>query len=124
MDKVTIPTLFPVQQSLPKGDSLDIDRTLAADWERLNLGEQVAGKRIALGFGSRGVSSIDIIAKIVGGFGQSVRWRFCMGDALSASIFRRNMLTSHEGVWKNPAWRFVSTGYLPRSIEKLRELYT
>ena len=63
MDNVTIPTLFPVQQSLPKGDSLDIDRTLAADWERLNLGEQVAGKRIALGFGSRGVSSIDIIAK-------------------------------------------------------------
>ena len=63
MDNVTIPTLFSVQQSLPKGDSLDIDRTLAADWERLNLGEQVAGKRIALGFGSRGVSSIDIIAK-------------------------------------------------------------
>jgi hypothetical protein len=63
MENVKIPTLYPVKQALPKGDPVDIDRTLESDWARLGLARQVQGKRIALGFGSRGVASIDRIAK-------------------------------------------------------------
>ena len=63
MENVKIPTLYPVKQALPKGDPVDIDRTLESDWTRLGLADQVQGKRIALGFGSRGVASIDVIAK-------------------------------------------------------------
>ena len=63
MENVKIPTLYPVKQALPKGDPVDIDRTLESDWTRLGLADQVQGKRIALGFGSRGVASIDLIAK-------------------------------------------------------------
>ncbi len=62
MENVSIPTLYPVKQALPKGDPVDIDRTLDAEWERLGLAAQVRGQRIALGFGSRGVASIDRIA--------------------------------------------------------------
>ena len=62
MQNVSIPTLYPVRQDLPKGDPLDIQQTLAAEWARLELAEKVKGKRIALGFGSRGIASIDPIA--------------------------------------------------------------
>ncbi len=66
MENVKIPTLYPVKQALPKGEPVDIDRTLAADWERLDLASAVNSKRIALGFGSRGVASIGkIAAKLV-----------------------------------------------------------
>ena len=63
MDNVTIPTLHPIVQRLPKGDPVEIERTLDAEWARLGLAAQVQGKRIALGFGSRGIASIDRIAK-------------------------------------------------------------
>ena len=63
MDSIHIPTLYPVTQRLPKGEPVDIPRKLAADWQRLGLAAQVQGKRIALGFGSRGIASIDIIAR-------------------------------------------------------------
>lgn len=63
MENVKIPTLYPVKQALPKGEPVDINRTLEADWERLGLASAVDGKRIALGFGSRGIASIDAIAK-------------------------------------------------------------
>ncbi len=63
MENVSIPTLYPVKQELPKGDSLDIDQRLDAEWGRLGLAEAVRGKRIALGFGSRGIASIDVIAR-------------------------------------------------------------
>ena len=63
MENVTIPTLYPVKQSLPRGGPVDIDRTLELEWMRLGLAAQVEGKRIALGFGSRGIASIDLIAK-------------------------------------------------------------
>lgn len=63
MENVKIPTLYPVKQALPKGDPVDIDRTLESDWTRLGLKDQVQGKRIALGFGSRGVAKIDLIAR-------------------------------------------------------------
>ena len=63
MEDVSIPTLYPVKQELPKGDRVDIDRSLDAEWARLDLAEEVRGKRIALGFGSRGIASIDVIAR-------------------------------------------------------------
>ena len=63
MENVTIPTLYPVKQRLPKGDPLDIGQTLDAEWRRLGLAEGVRSKRIALGFGSRGIASIDVIAR-------------------------------------------------------------
>ena len=63
MENVSIPTLYPVNQQLPKGEPVDIERTLEAEWARLGLASQVQGKRIALGFGSRGIASIDQIAK-------------------------------------------------------------
>lgn len=63
MENVSIPTLYPVKQQLPKGKPLDIERTLEAEWQRLGLAQQVRGKRIALGFGSRGIASIDAIAR-------------------------------------------------------------
>ena len=63
MQTVTIPTLYPVRQDLPKSAPLDIQQTLDAEWKRLGLAAQVKGKRIALGFGSRGIASIDTIAK-------------------------------------------------------------
>ena len=63
MENVTIPTLYPVKQELPKGGPLDIDQRLDAEWGRLRLAEAVRGKRIALGFGSRGIASIDVIAR-------------------------------------------------------------
>ncbi len=62
MENVTIPKLYPVKQALPKAEPVDIERTLEADWARLGLAAQVQGKRIALGFGSRGIASIDTIA--------------------------------------------------------------
>ena len=66
MENVKIPTLYPVKQALPKGQPVDIDRRLEAEWARLDLAAAVKGKRIALGFGSRGVASIDkIAAKLV-----------------------------------------------------------
>ncbi len=66
MENVKIPTLYPVKQALPKGQPVDIDRRLEAEWTRLDLAAAVKGKRIALGFGSRGVASIDkIAAKLV-----------------------------------------------------------
>ncbi len=63
MENVSIPTLYPVIQQLPKGKPVDIERTLEGEWARLGLAPQVQGKRIALGFGSRGVANIDRIAK-------------------------------------------------------------
>ncbi|MCY3915351.1 MAG: lactate racemase domain-containing protein [Chloroflexi bacterium] len=66
MENVKIPTLYPIKQALPKGKPVDIEQTLEAEWTRLDLASAVNGKRIALGFGSRGVASIDkIAAKLV-----------------------------------------------------------
>jgi hypothetical protein len=63
MQTVTIPSLYSISQTLPKADPVNIDQHLDHEWERLGLAQQVSGKRIALGFGSRGVAKIDVIAK-------------------------------------------------------------
>ena len=62
MDDIRIPDLHPVTQTLPSAPPVDIPVTLRAEWARLGLARQVQGKRIALGFGSRGIASIDRIA--------------------------------------------------------------
>ena len=62
MDEVRIPKLYPIKQTLPKGGPVDIDARLESEFARLGLAGQVRGKRIALGFGSRGIASIDHIA--------------------------------------------------------------
>lgn len=63
MQAVNIPALYKVQQTLPHSPSVNIHKRLDKEWERLGLTQQVIGKRIALGFGSRGVEKIDVIAK-------------------------------------------------------------
>ena len=57
-----IPALCEVKRQLPAGEPVDIDTHLEAEWERLGLETQVKGKRIVLGFGSRGVARIAQIA--------------------------------------------------------------
>lgn len=63
MEQLRIPPLYHVHQTLPTGDPIDVEKTVEAEWNRLSLSAQVAGKRIALGFGSRGVAAVDIIAR-------------------------------------------------------------
>jgi len=63
MQAVNIPPLYSICQTLPQAEPVNIDEHLEHEWERLGLAQQVNGKRIALGFGSRGVAKIDIIAK-------------------------------------------------------------
>ncbi len=58
-----LPSLCAVRRRLPSGEEVNIPRQVQHEWERLNLAEQVKGKRIALGFGSRGVARIDEIAR-------------------------------------------------------------
>ena len=62
MDDVKIPSLYPIKQTLPKGKPVDIDTAIESEFARLGLAAQVQGKRIALGFGSRGIAHIDRIA--------------------------------------------------------------
>lgn len=59
----TLPLLCTVERRLPQREPVDIAATLASEWQRLNLAEQVRDKSIALGFGSRGVAAVDSIAK-------------------------------------------------------------
>ena len=63
IDTIPIPPLYHVRQVLPSAPPIDVEAVLESEWDRLSLSEQVAGKRIALGFGSRGVAKIDLIAR-------------------------------------------------------------
>ncbi len=58
-----IPSLCAVRRRLPSGEEVNIPAQVQHEWERLNLAEQVKGKRIAMGFGSRGVARIADIAR-------------------------------------------------------------
>ncbi|MBI1277708.1 MAG: DUF2088 domain-containing protein [Anaerolineaceae bacterium] len=58
-----LPQLCAVRRRLPSGEEVNIRAQIRHEWERLNLAEQVKGKSIALGFGSRGVARIDEIAR-------------------------------------------------------------
>jgi hypothetical protein len=58
-----LPLLATVRRSLPAGEPVNVDAALESQWARLKLAEQVAGKRIAIGIGSRGVAAIPAIAR-------------------------------------------------------------
>ncbi|MBZ0301956.1 MAG: DUF362 domain-containing protein [Anaerolineae bacterium] len=58
-----IPALCTVRRRLPEGVPVDVDATLNQQWTAQNLAEQVRGKRIAIGIGSRGVAAIPAIAR-------------------------------------------------------------
>lgn len=58
-----LPSMCIVRRRLPSGEEVNIPARVQQEWERLNLVEQVKGKRIALGFGSRGVARIAEIAR-------------------------------------------------------------
>jgi hypothetical protein len=58
-----IPPLATVRRRLPSGEPVDIEAVLSAEWERLKRADQVRGKRIAIGIGSRGVAGIPTIAR-------------------------------------------------------------
>ena len=57
-----LPPMYAVRRRLPSGEEVNIPARVQQEWERLNLAGQVKGKRIALGFGSRGVARIAEIA--------------------------------------------------------------
>ena len=58
-----LPALCAVQRRLPSGEEVNISMQVQQEWERLNLAQQVKGKQIALGFGSRGMAHIADIAR-------------------------------------------------------------
>lgn len=58
----TIPPMVAVRR-LSSGEEVNIPERVRQEWARLNLAEQVKGKSIALGFGSRGVARIAEIAR-------------------------------------------------------------
>lgn len=58
-----IPPLATVRRRLPEGTPVDVDAALTDQWARLRLAEQVQGKQIAIGIGSRGVADIVPIAR-------------------------------------------------------------
>jgi hypothetical protein len=60
---IKIPRLCHVKQTLPATEPIDVETVIEHEWERLSLSSQVANKRITLGFGSRGVAKIDVIAR-------------------------------------------------------------
>ncbi len=62
-----LPSLIEVHRRLPAGEPVDIPVTLAAEWDRLDLAQQVSGRRIAIGIGSRGVAQIPAIARELAG---------------------------------------------------------
>ncbi len=62
-ETLSIPALCSVHCRLPEGNPVDIDARLQSEWARLGLSDQVRGKRIALGIGSRGVANVALIAR-------------------------------------------------------------
>ncbi|MBN1565407.1 MAG: DUF2088 domain-containing protein [Anaerolineae bacterium] len=60
---ITIPPLHKVERRLPSGTPVNVDEAIRAQWDALNLADQVRGKRIALGVGSRGVAQIAAMAR-------------------------------------------------------------
>ena len=63
MQELKIPPLIHLCQTLPTAETITVEDVLEQEWQRLSLAQAVANKRIALGFGSRGVAQIDRIAR-------------------------------------------------------------
>lgn len=59
----SIPPMCEVHRRLPAAEPVNIEETLLEQWQQWALAEQVQGKRIAIGLGSRGVAEIPRIAR-------------------------------------------------------------
>jgi hypothetical protein len=57
------PQFWKVKRTLPGPDPIDAPAAIAAEWDRLGLDGLVAGKSIALGLGSRGISDLVPMAR-------------------------------------------------------------
>lgn len=58
-----LPLFWTVKRALPGPGPIDIPLAFAAEWNRLGLGDSVAGKRIAIGVGSRGIGDLPLLVK-------------------------------------------------------------
>jgi lactate racemase-like protein len=60
-----LPRMLDIQQKFPRSAPLQIEQVIKRQFELWNCDTQLAGKRIAIGIGSRGISNIKIIAASV-----------------------------------------------------------
>jgi hypothetical protein len=59
----SLPPFIRVKRSLSAMDAIDVEAAMTGEWDRLALAERVAGKRIALGVGSRGIQDLERMVK-------------------------------------------------------------
>ena len=60
-----LPRFWTVKRSLPGPPPIDSAAALVAEWERLRLSEAVRGKSIAIGVGSRGISDLPMLVRLL-----------------------------------------------------------
>ena len=59
------PRMFDVRQNFPRSAPIAIDSIIKREFERNDLDNKIAGKRIAVGVGSRGISNLKAIVAAV-----------------------------------------------------------
>ena len=59
------PKMLDVRQEFPRSAALVIDRVVKSQFDTSNLDSKIAGKRIAVGVGSRGISNLNTIVAAV-----------------------------------------------------------
>lgn len=59
----TFPLFHRFKRRLGNAQPIDLVAAIRSEWQRLNLAQTVAGKRIALGLGSRGITGLALAAK-------------------------------------------------------------
>lgn len=62
---IQVPPLCTIHRTLPAAPSIDLTSVIIQEWDRLALAKAVTGKRIAIGIGSRGITGIDHIARVL-----------------------------------------------------------
>ncbi len=60
-----LPRFVHFRRSLQSLPPVDVENTLRTEWQKLNLANNVAGKNIALGIGSRGIRHLPLMVKTV-----------------------------------------------------------
>ncbi|HVO42726.1 MAG TPA: lactate racemase domain-containing protein [Aggregatilineales bacterium] len=66
-ENLDLPMMYAVRRNLPAGTPVDLAAAVKAEWARLGLAAQAAGRRIAIGVGSRGVAGIDVTVRALVG---------------------------------------------------------
>jgi hypothetical protein len=62
-----LPHFIRVKRSLSAVDPVDVEAAMGEEWARLGLSEKTAGKRIAIGVGSRGIQDLErMVRRLVG----------------------------------------------------------